>query len=210
MKKYEIIIIQSSVPIFILIFFISLIYNWTLGFTSFTTYAYVLNSAGSIPRKAPTLQLIDPAGHQIDINHLLQDRYALINFMYFRCPYVCSTTTAKLIDMYTQLKNSMPNKLVMISISIDKRHDTRNILHHAWIIYGKPKGWYFVSLISEITQELDANLQRFGVWAYMRPDGFFNHSTYLFLLDPNGNIIHVFNIEENNEEIIKMIHKVIS
>ncbi|MCW5583689.1 MAG: SCO family protein [Gammaproteobacteria bacterium] len=190
--------------------FVCLFYKWTFGFTSFTTAAYVLNSAGSSPRKTPELKILDQNGQQLSTNELFKNKYVLLNFMYFHCPYVCSSIMAKLTTIHNHLTNNQLKKLIIVSISIDPNHDTSEILNQVWKTHDQPKIWHFVSLADEINKDSSNNLSRFGVWIYQRPDGFFNHSTYLFLLDPNGNIIHIFNAEQNNDEIIRTMEEIIT
>lgn len=84
------------------------------------------------------------------------------------------------------------------------------MLRQVWNVHGNPKKWIFVSLVSDITNILSDNLRQFGIWVYQRPNGIFNHSTYLFFLDPSGNIVHVFNAEENDDKIIQTMEKIVS
>lgn len=208
MKKYR--ITQFIVPTILLMFFICLFYEWTLNFTSFTTYAYVLNSAGILPRKSPQFKIVDQYGQQLNTSDLFKKKYVLLNFMYFRCPYVCSTIIAKLTNIHNHLNDGLAKNIMMVSISIDPKRDTPDMLRQVWNVHGSPKEWIFVSLTSDVTAILSDHLRQFGIWIYQRPNGIFNHSTYLFFLDPSGNIVHVFNAEESDDKIIQTMEQIVS
>lgn len=203
-------IVQYLVPITLLALSILLFYTWTLGFNAFTTYSYTLQTAGKLPRPTPNFKLINKAGQHINSTELFKGKYTLLTFVYFHCPSVCPMIDAKLVQVHAQLKPLMPKKFVMASISFDKNRDTPYVLRHVWLGFDKPIGWYPVTLATEFNPALHEKLRRYGIWVHRRADGYFNHSSYLFLLNPNGQLIHVFQPELSSNQIVQTVRKLMS
>jgi len=202
-------IFLSISPIIVLVFWLVILKQWTLGFSAFTTYSYVLKNAGPLPRSMPTFNLINRFGKQIQSDHF-KEKYVLLTFVYLRCPTVCPIVLGKYMNIYRTLKQEIPNKLLLATISIDKKHDTPAISNSSWNAFGQPQGWFVGSLASELTEPARAKLSRLGVWAYQQPDGFFNHSSYIFLINSDAQVIHIYQPEQSSDEIIHSLRDVIT
>jgi len=199
----------SIFPIIVFVFWLVILKQWTLNFSAFTTYSYVLKNAGPLPRSMPTFNLINRFGKQIQSDRF-KGKYVLLTFVYLRCPTVCPIVLGKYMNIYRVLKHEIPDKLLLATISIDKKHDTSAALNSSWNAFGQPQGWFVDSLASELTAPVRDKLSRLGVWAYQQSDGFFNHSTYIFLINPDKEVIHIYQPEQSYDEIIHSLRGVIT
>jgi len=159
----------------------------TLGFSAFTSYSYALKMAGPLPRVSPNFTIIDQFGHESTLDSM-RGRYVLLHAFYGSCKTVCPLTIAQIRDIYSDLPSATRNRLVILSLSIDPVHDTTEIRNILWRELGSVPGWV---IAAPTRPSVDQVAQQFGIWVFAKRDGTFNHSVDLFLIDPNGQIIHV-------------------
>jgi len=170
---------------------------WTLGFSAFTSYSYALIMAGPLPRAAPDISFVDQFGNDRRLASL-RGRYVLLHAFYGTCLAICPIVIEDVRQLYADLPAGRRDKLAILSISIDSVRDTTERLHELWREAGASDGWI-------MAQPTDASLDRvareFGIWIFARSDGTINHATDLFLIDPDGRIVHVFSPKPNNDAI---------
>ncbi len=173
-------------PLFVIACAVALIGGWTHGFRAFTNFSIALLEAGPIPRPAPALPVIDERGSQWDVA-APSDRYRLVQAMYLRCPDGCPIAMSNLARVSVLLKDLIPSKLQVISLSVD--HDPPEQLAAMWRAHGAHEGWSMASLVGP---DSDATMARLSVWIFRRKDGLINHGLDAFLLDPSGKIVRIY------------------
>jgi len=115
----------------VLAVWMALIAWWTMGFRAFTTDGHALLSAGSLPRPAPSIRLLEPSG-TITATDQLRGRYVLLTFMYLGCPDVCRIVEAQLHVALAALDELVPARLVVVSLSFDPGRDSFAALQEHW------------------------------------------------------------------------------
>lgn len=167
---------------------------WTSGFRAFTTDAAALRSAGPLPRPAPRLVFRDAQGRLRTLAEL-RGRYILLTFMYLHCPDVCHLVTGRMHAARSGLGDLLPERLVLLSVSIDPARDSGVALAGPLHQVGDSVAW----LAGHLTRPLDAavrtELGTWGVWALRDATGRIKHAAYLFLVDPGGRVVRVFRPE---------------
>ncbi len=100
-----------------------LVYAWTLGFSSFTSYSYALNKAGPLPRAAPDISFVDQFGNERQLASL-RGRHVLLHVFYGSCLTICPIVIEELREVYSDLSAAQRSKLAILSISVDSVRDT--------------------------------------------------------------------------------------
>lgn len=167
---------------------------WTLGFSAFTSYSYALRSAGPLPRAAPDIAFIDQFGNQQRLA-ALHGRHVLLHVFYGSCFTVCPIAIEQLREAYAGLAAAQRERLVILSISVDRARDTTARLFELWRNEGSVKGW-IMAYPADVS--IDRIWREFGIWVFARGDGTINHSADVFLIDPAGRIVQVLTAQAND------------
>jgi protein SCO1 len=176
---------------------LGLVGAWTLGFSTFTSYSYALNSAGPLPRAAPDFSFIDQFGNERRLNSL-QGRRVLLHAFYGTCVTVCPIVIEELREVYSDLSPEKRNALVILSISVDPARDTTERRAELWRDEGAFGGWI---IARPADGSIDRVAQELGIWIFAKSDGTINHSADLFLIDSAGKIVRVIAPQSNSDQI---------
>lgn len=120
----------------------------------------------------------------------LEGEWWVANFMYTNCTMVCPTMTPNLIRVQTDLEE-LGLDTQIISFSIDPDYDTPQVLkEYAEEYQINLSNWNFLTGYDfDEIQDLSENTFK-TVLADGGPDGHeFVHSTYVFLINPDGEVI---------------------
>jgi protein SCO1/2 len=119
------------------------------------------------------------------------DRYrgqpTMVSMFYATCPHVCPTLIHSIQRLENQLEPEQRKRLRVLLISVDPERDTPAALtelakrHRADL-----SRWTFAQPREEAVRQIAAVL---GIQYRKLPDGEFNHSTIITLLDPQGRAI---------------------
>jgi len=178
-------------PLLIVVAWAGMLSWWTSGFSAFTTFSHTLKAAGPLPRPAPVFHIRDQFGAVHDTDDF-GGSYVLLQFSYLSCGDVCPLSMADFQRVQAALQRSMPGELLLLSISFDPDRDTTQRLFDTWRYHGRPTGWYMAALDSPLDDNIQADLQRLGVWVSRRDDSLFNHSAQTFLVSPDGQVVQAF------------------
>lgn len=133
-----------------------------------------------------------------------EKKFKVLEFMYGHCPDICPTTTLKLNMLKNDLQKEgvFGDKIQFLSVSIDPYRDTPEILRSYmkkfeveddgnWIfLTGDPQN------IKEDQNEIEKLAGTFQ-FQYRDPgDGFYVHTTFIYLLDENNKFIKKFPMGE--------------
>ncbi|MDZ5474518.1 SCO family protein [Bacillus sp. 31A1R] len=141
----------------------------------------------------------------------------LVEFMYTHCPDICPTTTMKMNLLKKDLEKEgvFGSDIQFLSVTIDPYRDTPEVLkkHMEHFEIVEDGNWLFLTgdhnqLKKDMKQieELAGTFQ----FQYRDPgDGFYVHSTFVFLVDENNKFIKKFPMGEdfNREEVFSKIMK---
>ncbi|MBS4189605.1 SCO family protein [Bacillus sp. FJAT-49705] len=141
----------------------------------------------------------------------------LVEFMYTHCPDICPTTTQKMKLLKNDLEKEgvYGDKVEFLTISIDPYRDTPEVMRKYmdtfdieddgnWILLtGDPNN---IKKDQEEIRDLAGTFQ----FQYRDPgDGFYVHSTFVYLIDENNKFIKKFPMGEefNKDDIFYKIMK---
>jgi protein SCO1/2 len=131
--------------------------------------------------EAPGFTLTNQDGLEIRLSDF-QDKVAVINFFYTRCPDVCGELHYKLRSIWEQLKPGLKQDLVLISVSFDS-YDTSEVLKQYDKFYDVP-GWQFLTGTEEQIRQVAND---YGVSYPVEIGGWqFLHNIAIVLTDRNG------------------------
>lgn len=111
----------------------------------------------------------------------------IISMFYASCSYVCPTLISNIGQIERQLDEGARSRLKVLLVSIDPDHDTPAVLaqlakqHNADL-----SRWTFARASPRDVRKVAALL---GIEYRQLPDGGFNHSVLLTLLDRNGQVL---------------------
>lgn len=199
MKKLR----QILIPILTLAVCVSFIGWWTYDFKAFTVFSSTLEEASPISKQFPNIQLINQDGEIFHVGD--ENKYKLINFVYLNCPSVCHKVNNQLEDIYHLIDSTIiPSQLKFITISFDIQNDDVEKIRLYRNHFGENiNGWTFAIPYQTNQTEFDTFLKNIGVWIYKNPKtGIINHSTDLYLLSPNNEVIRIFNPNRNDNQFI--------
>jgi protein SCO1 len=111
----------------------------------------------------------------------------LITMFYASCPHVCPTLIAAMRGMERRLPEDQRKHLRVLVVSLDPDRDTPEMLDELAKRHGVDlTRWSFARAEKSEVRKLAAVL---GVQYRQLPDGEFNHSTVITLLDSHGRIL---------------------
>ncbi|MBR0848848.1 SCO family protein [Bradyrhizobium diazoefficiens] len=140
-------------------------------------------------RQIPDLSLTDQDGHQVRfLTDVLRQRPAIISFIYTRCTTTCPLVGATVATV-TEKLHAPPEKLAIVSISIDPDYDTPDRLLEWRKLYGDIPQW---TLLTGPKREINQLLRAFGAYSSNLED----HSEILLIgPDASGQWIRMSSLE---------------
>lgn len=162
----------------------------TDGFTVYTTEGARRASVERDPRSMPDVTFEDQNGRILDL-HDLRGRIVLTEFIYTRCPTICTELGQAFAQTAKELREPMARgELMLLSISFDPAHDTPAALSDYAARHGADgTQWRIVRPRS--TDELAALLDRFGVVVIPNDLGGYEHNAAVQLIDRDGRLARV-------------------
>ena len=119
------------------------------------------------------------------------DRYrgnpVLVTMFYASCPHVCPLLISTIQLTESKLSNEERSKLRVLTISIDPERDTPTLLRETMQRHSVDSDRW--SMVRPVPDDLRSIAGVFGVKYKKLPDGEFNHTTRIVLLDSDGTII---------------------
>lgn len=164
-----------------------LLWFGTDGLAAFTSETARRNAVLSQPRPVPAAVLEDQDGRLFSLRDYA-GRLVAVEFIYTRCPTVCSALGAG----FRQIRDALPaaaleRDLVLVSISFDPKNDDPDALKaYAGRFGADGSGWRVARVRSEA--ELQALLQAFGITVIPDGMGGFEHNAAIHLLDRAGRL----------------------
>lgn len=131
------------------------------------------------------ITLEDQNGKQISFD-VFQGQPVLVAMFYANCPHVCPLTIHNLKKTEARIEPTLREQLRVLLVSLDTENDTPTaLLELARNQQINLQQWKLVRANASDTKKLAAVL---GVRFRALPDGEFNHSTLVTLLDSSGEV----------------------
>lgn len=151
-------------------------------------FAWAADGSSALPSNSVyqlKAQLTDQAGKAFFIAER-RGRPVLVGMFYTSCQFVCPMLVEALRDTEAKLTAQEREKLGVLLITIDPARDTVAVLQRTAVERGlDPAHWTMARTDEKATRKLAAVL---GVQYRALPNGDFNHSTDLILLDSDGRV----------------------
>lgn len=182
----------------------TLAWRATLGFRAFTWESYRRLSVLQHPLAMPMLQLQDQDG-RIFTPTLYEGKVLLVNFIYTRCPSLCTYSGTVYGRLLAALANDERRSQVrLLSISLDPDHDTPERMreYRRRYIRASTESWRVARPLS--AQAGAGLLARFGVVSI--PDGLggIKHNAAIHLIDRHGQLVRIIS-ETDTVDILSAV-----
>lgn len=142
-------------------------------------------------REAPPFTLERSDGRQLSLAEL-RGKVAVMALVYASCTDACPLITGKLALLQQRLRERklLGKEVVLLTVTFDPERDSREVLQrYARGFRADPSGWFFLRGTPEETRRL---LAAYDVWVRPTPDGEFDHSDRIFLIDQAGRIREIY------------------
>ncbi len=127
----------------------------------------------------------------------LRGRTLVVSYFYTHCPDACPLTMSNLKKLYSNLPDSVREKVLFLSVSIDPERDRPEVLREYADLYEiDPSGWI---LLTGDPEEVRRFIKDVGVIAVkgkteIAPNGdtvyFLTHTDYVHVVTPDGRIVY--------------------
>lgn len=136
------------------------------------------------------------------------DQFLLIYFGFTHCPDVCPLGLSIMTEAMRALPESEQSKIQPLLITVDPERDTAKALaNYVTLFHPRLVG------LTGTSQQIDAVKQAYRVYAEKQGDGkdyMVNHSSFTYLMRPNGQLAHVFPHNTPPEEMTKQLAKTLA
>ncbi len=130
--------------------------------------------------------------------------FVVLNFIYTRCPTVCSTLGFRFKQLQDTLYElGLADQVEMLSISFDLKHDSPEMLND-YLTWHQADDRVWSALVPQSTQTLDALIQRFGVVVIDDEFGGYTHNAAIYVIE-QGRLKKIFNDDEIDNAIAYII-----
>jgi protein SCO1/2 len=142
----------------------------------------------------PLATLVGEGGQHINVRQL-RGRASVAEFIYTRCPTVCSTLGSTLGTVQRDFAAAIASgRLQLLTISFDLAHDDTAAVAAYRHRFGIPQGWLVA--IPDGPESLRALQRAFGFLIQDTTDITVAHSSKLYLISSRGEIVGAFEADE--------------
>lgn len=159
------------------------------------------------PFPAVDFKLTDQDGQPFTLSSL-QGKVVVLDFIFTRCPGPCPLLSLKFAQVQKQLGERLGKEVVLVSITIDPRHDTPETLKaYAQRYQANPRGWKF---LTGTTKDIMLTASAFGADYEANEEGIVDHRLVTCIIDRQGTVVSEFtgtdySVEELFAEITKRL-----
>lgn len=149
--------------------------------------------------------LIDHTGKTVTEKNFA-GQYLLIYFGFTSCPAICPTELQKMNQALKQL-GPITDKIQPLFITIDPERDTQEVMKN-YVAQFNPR---LIGLTGTVGQVDDA-LKAYKIYARKvkdpaMTDYTMDHSSYIYLMNPEGKLLSLYGIDSTPADIVADVHK---
>ncbi|WP_449539442.1 SCO family protein [Ferdinandcohnia sp. Marseille-Q9671] len=180
--------------LFALMASLSLLWVGTDGFRAFTAEkARILTLEREQPR-LPAATLLDSNYESFNIKEL-DEKYALLTFMYTSCGDVCPVLETNFAEIYENIPADIRGEdIVLLSISFDPEHDSPSVLHAYSEHFGADGDQWKMATIQD-KKELEGVLDALEVIVIPNEYGGYEHNSAFYVINPEGKLTNIFDYQ---------------
>lgn len=133
----------------------------------------------------PPWKLVDHHQNTLAIGEL-QGKVVAIQFLYTRCPVaeICPRLAATFARLQRRFAPFMDRDLVLLSVTLDPRHDTPAVLARYAQLWGAKSGWRFLTGTEAEIREVAG---QFGI-LYWPEEGVITHNSTIGIVNRQGRL----------------------
>lgn len=149
------------------------------------------------PVAAPKATLAGPGLNDTDLHEWLTGtgRATIVDFVYTRCPTVCTTLGSGFQQLQQSLAKSPADGVKLLSISFDPAHDDASSLQrYAALWRAEPNRWGIATVRD--ADQLQGLLRAFQVVVIDDGRRGFEHNAALLVVDGRGRLVRIFDDTE--------------
>ena len=163
----------------------------TDGFRAFTTETARRIEVREHPRPVPDVLLQTADGQHLRL-HALRGRWLLVDFIYTRCPTLCTAQGSEFARLQGRLAGPIVRRrITLLSISFDPQHDDpARLVAYRRRFADRGHGWSAARPVD--AAELATLTQAFGIKVIADGQGGYVHNASIMLVDPQGRLVDVF------------------
>ncbi len=184
----------------------SALWSGTDGFQAFTSEKARRLAVTATPKPLPIVTLQDQNGREFrfaDYN----DRVVLVDFIYTRCPTLCSILGTRFQQLHRSMKNNSTDKrFSLLSISFDPEHDTVAVLSSYADTFGADGSSWRMARVNDQAQ-LDFLLKELGVIIIPDQFGGYQHNAAIHVIDRGGRVAHILDYDVSIEQIQQVVQQ---
>jgi protein SCO1 len=155
----------------------------------------------AIGERMPDFTLIDQSGRAVRLSSF-QGQLVAVDFIYTRCPLpdVCPRLSAN----FARLQKRFAGKIVLLSITLDPRHDTPEVLaEYAGRWRADAHAWLFLTGSEDDIKKVAGH---FGV-VYWPEEGAITHTSSTAIIDRAGNLAALVEGSSfTSQQLIDLVH----
>jgi protein SCO1/2 len=165
----------------------------TDGFQAFTTETARRVAVGRRPVDLPAVALESQSGMRFTLADL-RGRWLLVDFIYTRCPTLCTVLGGDFAQLEQQLAGPIAqSKVQFLSISFDPAHDApADLAAYVARFRGRGLGWQAARPVTgDGLRRLTA---AFGITVIPDQRGGYTHNAAIHLVDPESRLVDIFDL----------------
>jgi protein SCO1 len=161
-----------------------------------------VEQAKSGPMLRSEFELVDQTGRAVRDDDL-RGKWQLVFFGFTYCPDICPTTLTNISAALEGL-GSVAEKLQPLLITVDPERDTPGVLKE-YLTSFDPR----ITGLTGTPEQVEKALRSFRVYVSKRPfeegDYTLDHSTFIYLMDPQGDYAAHFSAQTPIEELVREV-----
>ena len=153
-------------------------------------------------------EMINHNGVEVS-NRSFADRYKLIYFGFTYCPSICPTELQKMVMAYRELPEDIKPLVQMIFVSVDPERDTPEVMNEYVSLFDPT----MIGLtgtqkqVNEVKEEYKVYSAKVSNEA--NTDYTVDHSSCIYFMSPDDQILDLFKMTSTPEEITEQISKMV-
>ena len=141
------------------------------------------------PYPATDFTLTDQDGQSFTLSSL-RGKVVLLDFIFTRCPGPCPLLSLKFSQLQKQLGDHLGKEVMLLSVTIDPRHDTPEVLkEYAQRYNANLTGWKF---LTGGTKDIILTATAYGAEYRADMDGIVDHRLLTAVIDRSGSVVKEF------------------
>jgi protein SCO1/2 len=141
------------------------------------------------PYPAADFALTDQDGQPFTLSSL-RGKVVLLDFIFTRCPGPCPLLSLKFAQLQKQLGDRLGKEVMLLSITIDPRHDTPEMLkEYAHRYSANLAGWKF---LTGSTKDIILTATAYGAEYQANMDGIVDHRLLTVVINRDGSVVKEF------------------